>query len=91
MRILLINPNTSHSVSELIAAEARRAASASTQIEVATAALGVAYIETRFEALIGAYAAAVVAAEQVGQYDADRKSTRLNSSHIQKSRMPSSA
>ena len=26
-----------------------------------------------------------------GQFEADRKSTRLNSSHIQKSRMPSSA
>ena len=26
-----------------------------------------------------------------GWYDQDRKSTRLNSSHIQKSRMPSSA
>ena len=58
MRILLINPNTSTSVSELIAAEARRAASGATQIEVATAPMGVAYIETRFEALIGAYAAA---------------------------------
>ena len=32
------------------------------------------------------------AAEQVGRYfPVDRKSTRLNSSHIQKSRMPSSA
>ena len=27
----------------------------------------------------------------VGRYEGDRKSTRLNSSHIQKSRMPSSA
>lgn len=70
MRILLINPNTSTSVSELIAAEARRAASASTQIEVATAPMGVAYIETRFEALIGAYAAANIAAEQAGRHDA---------------------
>ena len=31
------------------------------------------------------------ATRQLTQGDADRKSTRLNSSHIQKSRMPSSA
>ena len=29
--------------------------------------------------------------QQTGRYGPDRKSTRLNSSHIQKSRMPSSA
>ena len=70
MRILLINPNISQSVSALIAAEARRAASAPTQIEVATASVGVAYIETRFEALIGAYAAATLAAEHQSRHDA---------------------
>ena len=70
MRILLINPNTSQSVSDLIASEARRAASASTQIEVVTAPLGVAYIETRFEALIGAYAGATLAAEHEARHDA---------------------
>lgn len=70
MRILLINPNTSHSVSDLIGAEARRAASAGTRIEVLTASFGVAYIETRFEALIGAYAAANIAAEHEAGHDA---------------------
>ena len=70
MKILLINPNISASVSELIASEARRAASPATQIEVVTAAFGVAYIETRFEALIGAYAAAELAAEHEASYDA---------------------
>lgn len=70
MRILLINPNISQSVSELIASEARRAASPATRIEVVTAPLGVAYIETRFEALIGAYAAANLAAEHEAQHDA---------------------
>ncbi|MEO8935927.1 MAG: aspartate/glutamate racemase family protein [Burkholderiaceae bacterium] len=70
MRILLINPNTSQSVSDLIGAEARRAASATTQIEVMTAPFGVAYIETRFEALIGAYAAANLAAEHESNFDA---------------------
>lgn len=70
MRILLINPNISQTVSDLICAEAKRAASAGTEIAVATAPLGVAYIETRFEALIGAYAAATVAAEQQQAHDA---------------------
>lgn len=70
MRILFINPNISQSVSDLIAAEARRAASPTTKIEVVTAQMGVAYIETRFEALIGAYAAATLAAEHQRQYDA---------------------
>jgi Asp/Glu/hydantoin racemase len=70
MRILLINPNISESVSELIGAEARRAASPGTEIEVVTAPLGVAYIETRFEALIGAWAAANLAAEHASHHDA---------------------
>jgi Asp/Glu/hydantoin racemase len=70
MRILLINPNISASVSELIDAEAKRSASANTAIQTVTAAFGVAYIETRFEALIGAYAAAQLAGEHAGNYDA---------------------
>src|SRR5687767_1488880 len=63
MRLLLINPNISDSVSELIRAEAQRSAAPGTEITVVTAPFGVAYIETRFEALIGAYAAAQLAAE----------------------------
>ena len=70
MRILLINPNISASVSELIDAEAKRSASAGTRIQTVTASFGVAYIETRVEALIGAYAAAQLAGEHAGHYDA---------------------
>jgi allantoin racemase len=70
MRLLLINPNISDSVSDLIRAEAQRSASPGTQIEVLTAATGVAYIETRFEALLGAYATAQLAAEHAQRYDA---------------------
>jgi len=70
VKLLLINPNISDSVSALIRAEAERSASAGTQIEVLTAPFGVAYIETRFEALIGAYAVAQMAAEQHGRFDA---------------------
>ena len=70
MKLLLINPNTSQSVSDLIEAEAKRAAAPGTHISVMTAPFGVAYIETRFESLIGAYAAATLAAEHCGQHDA---------------------
>jgi allantoin racemase len=69
-RLLLINPNISDSVSALIRAEAERSASPGTTVEVVTAPFGVAYIETRFEALIGAYAAAQLAAEHHTRFDA---------------------
>jgi len=70
MRLLVINPNTSESVSRLIREEAERAASPGTALTVLTAGFGVAYIETRFEALIGAYAAANLAAEHWHGHDA---------------------
>ena len=70
MKLLLINPNISDSVSELIRAEALRSASPGTEIEVLTAPFGVAYIETRFEAMIGAYATAQLAAEHHAGFDA---------------------
>jgi len=64
MRLLILNPNISHGVTRLIDQEARLSASAGTTITLQTAAFGVAYIEIRFEALIGAYAAAELAAQQ---------------------------
>lgn len=70
MRLLILNPNISESVTALIGAEARRSASPGTQLTLCTAPLGVAYIETRFEALIGAYAAAQMAAEHHAGHDA---------------------
>ncbi len=70
MKLLLINPNISDSVSALIRSEAERSASPDTHIEVLTAPFGVAYIETRFEAMIGSYAAAQLAAEHHAHYDA---------------------
>ncbi len=70
MNLLLINPNISESVSDLIRAEAERCAAPGTTIEVLTAPFGVAYIETRFEALVGAYAAAQLAAEHHARFDA---------------------
>jgi len=70
MKLLVINPNISASVSDLIRAEALRSASPGTEIHVVTAATGVAYIETRFEAMLGAHAAAQLAAEHHAQADA---------------------
>ena len=69
MRILVINPNTSESVTELIASEAKRVASPSTEMSFKTAPFGVAYIETRFEALVGGYASACIVAECHCTYD----------------------
>ncbi|WP_416262277.1 aspartate/glutamate racemase family protein [Gibbsiella quercinecans] len=70
MRLLIINPNISQSVTALIETEARRTAAADTQIIMATAQRGVAYIETRFEAMLGGHAAATIAGQQIGSYDA---------------------
>ena len=70
MKILLINPNISESVTALIEAEARRAASPGTEFTAVTAGFGVAYIETRFEALVGGYAAACLAGEHWSGHDA---------------------
>lgn len=70
MKLLLINPNISDSVSELIRSEAQRSAAPGTEIEVLTAPFGVAYIETRFEAVIGAAAVAELAAQHHSRADA---------------------
>ena len=63
MRLLVVNPNISVSVTRLIEAEARRCTDAATEIVAVTAPFGVAYIETRSEAVVGAYAVLNVIAE----------------------------
>lgn len=70
MKLLVINPNITESVTRLIGEEARRAASPDTQLTLHTAPFGVAYIETRFEAMIGAYATAQVAGTHAPGHDA---------------------
>jgi allantoin racemase len=57
LKILLVNPNISSSVTDLIRSEAERAALPGTEIATATASFGVAYIETPAEATVGAHAA----------------------------------
>jgi Asp/Glu/hydantoin racemase len=52
MRILLANPNTSAGITERIAAVARRAAAAGTEIVAVTGRTGVPYIATRAEAAV---------------------------------------
>lgn len=70
MKLLVINPNISHDVTRLIGTEANRSIRPGTELTLATAPFGVAYIETRAEALIGGYATLQVAAEQYRQHDA---------------------
>jgi Asp/Glu/hydantoin racemase len=70
MKILVINPNISESVTALIHAEAQRAARPDTEITMATAPFGVAYIETPAEALVGGYAVLSVMAELYAGHDA---------------------
>lgn len=69
-RLLVVNPNISTSVSELIEAEARRTARPETEIRMRTAASGVAYIETPLEALLAGGATAEILARDGGDVDA---------------------
>jgi Asp/Glu/hydantoin racemase len=69
MKLLVINPNTSESVTALIEAEALRSADQDTHITALTAEFGVAYIETRFEAMLGAHATAELVAKHIADHD----------------------
>jgi Asp/Glu/hydantoin racemase len=55
-RILLVNPNTSASVTDLLAAEARRVAGQSARIEAVAAPFGSASLECRAELVVAAHA-----------------------------------
>lgn len=70
MRVLMLNPNTSRSVTDLIADAARAAAAAGTEIVPATAPRGVPYIATRAEAVLGGAVALEMLAELHGGVDA---------------------
>jgi Asp/Glu/hydantoin racemase len=56
MRILFINPNITSSITEGMAAEARRSAAAGTELVPVTATFGTLYVENRVEAAIAAHA-----------------------------------
>jgi allantoin racemase len=70
MRILFANPNTTVAVTERIAAVARAAASAGTEIVAVTGQSGVPYIATRAEAVIGARVALELLADHADGCDA---------------------
>jgi Asp/Glu/hydantoin racemase len=70
MRLLVMNPNITESVTRLIGDEARRAASPGTELTLVTARFGVAYIETELEALIGAYASLIGISDNLADHDA---------------------
>jgi allantoin racemase len=70
MRLLLLNPNTSAAVTERLAASARAAAAAGTQIVPLTAPRGVPFIASRAEAQIAGAVALEMLAEHHGRYDA---------------------
>ena len=69
-RILLLNPNTSAEVTELMATVARAAAGPDTQIVPVTAPRGLPYIATRAEAAIAGAIVLEMLAELEGQFDA---------------------
>ena len=70
MNILLINPNTSASITERLAAAARSVAAPDTRLDCVTAERGVPYISTRSEALIGGVQVLEILAERHADYDA---------------------
>ncbi|WOH78780.1 aspartate/glutamate racemase family protein [Bradyrhizobium sp. BEA-2-5] len=70
MKILLLNPNTTADVTDLLHAAGSKAASVGTELVPLTAARGVPYIATRTEAQIGGAIALEMLAEQHRRVDA---------------------
>lgn len=70
MRILVINPNTTQSMTDSIAASARKFASPGTEIVALTPAYGADGIDCNFESFISAVAVLDTVATYNGDYDA---------------------
>ena len=70
MRLLIVNPNTTADVTNMLAEQARRVASAGTEILAVTAPFGVPLIETPAEAAIAAQAVTQALAEAPDGIDA---------------------
>src|SRR5580692_11421352 len=70
MRILVLNPNTSESITARLASAAKKAAAPETVIVPLTAPRGVPYIATRAEAQIGGAIALEMLAEHHRDFDA---------------------
>jgi allantoin racemase len=69
MRVLLLNPNTTSSMTDLLVQSAEAVAARDTEIVGVTAMRGVPYIATRAEAQIGGAVALEILAEHHGQAD----------------------
>ena len=70
VKLLLINPNITKPMTEAMAAEARRYASASTEIVAVTAEFGTQYVENRIEAAIASHAVLDALAKHAAGCDA---------------------
>ncbi len=70
MRILLINPNTSQSITQRLADAACAKMSSGTKLDTVTASFGVPYISTRTEATIGGMAVLEILSKRHADYDA---------------------
>ena len=70
MRILLINPNTTKDLTDRLEAAALGVKSPDTELVCVTAPVGVPYISTRSEALIGGTQVLEILAERHGDFDA---------------------
>lgn len=70
MRILVVNSNTTPSVTDRIAAAARAAAGAGTEVEAVTAPFGLPLIVTRADWLVAGPATLAALAARRGSYDA---------------------
>lgn len=70
MKILLLNPNTSESLTTRLVDATAQVVAPGTEIVPATAPRGVPYISTRAEAQIGGAIALEMLAERAGRYDA---------------------
>ncbi len=70
MKLLLINPNVTEAVTDLMATEARHSASPDTGITAVTASFGTQYVENRVEAAIAGHAVLDVLAAHMAGYDA---------------------
>ncbi|HVX78546.1 MAG TPA: aspartate/glutamate racemase family protein [Bradyrhizobium sp.] len=70
MKLLLLNPNTTTAVTDLLHAAGARAASPGTELVAMTATRGVPYIATRAEAQIGGAVALEMLAEAADAFDA---------------------
>jgi len=70
VKLLIVNPNITEQITQTMLAEARRSASAGTELSAVTARFGTRYVENRAEAAIAAHAVLEAVAEHSAGHDA---------------------